>query len=144
MEPESCNMWLCSCFTLSQVELICVYFLVLSLKALEVPGVKVLRFESSLYFGNVERFRSALFEVTGRDPGIQPEKRKEVEVSYKHSDGKDKVRIPNEVNSNVKINKFTRRIEERMDKRGKSARMTEDKIQFYYVTNSKPNFAEGE
>ncbi|KAM7444005.1 hypothetical protein ABFA07_007374 [Porites harrisoni] len=48
--------------------------------AFEVPGVKVLRFESSLYFGNVERFRSALIAVAGRDPGVQQHKRKEVKL----------------------------------------------------------------
>ena len=42
--------------------------------------MKVLRFESSLYFGNVERFRSALIAVAGRDPGVQQHKRKEVKL----------------------------------------------------------------
>lgn len=42
--------------------------------ALEVPGIKVMRFESSLYFGNVERFRSAFVAITGHDPTIKEEK----------------------------------------------------------------------
>ena len=52
----------------------------LSLKAFEVHGVKVLRFESSLYFGNVERFRNALIDVTGRDPSMQQKPLKEVKL----------------------------------------------------------------
>jgi len=43
--------------------------------ALEVPGIKVMRFESSLYFGNVERFRKALVAITGHDPTIKEEKK---------------------------------------------------------------------
>ena len=33
-----------------------------------------MRFESSLYFGNVERFRSAFVAITGHDPTIKEEK----------------------------------------------------------------------
>ena len=64
---------------------------VFSLKALEVPGVKVLRFESSLYFGNVERFRNALVMVSGRDPGTQQEPRKEVKFTRKDVSESDKL-----------------------------------------------------
>ncbi|XP_073252722.1 prestin-like [Porites lutea] len=39
--------------------------------ATEVSGIKVLRFESTLYFGNVERFRNALYTVTGLDPNTE-------------------------------------------------------------------------
>ena len=147
---ESCNSWVCSVFQ----SFSSVYFLVLSLKALEVPGVKVLRFESSLYFGNVERFRSALIVVTGRDPSIQKEKRQEVEPADKHADDEDKLlenenghegcnsneRISNGVNSNVKINKLTRRIEERMEKCGKSARM---ETRSSFIMSPIPDFYRG-
>lgn len=34
-----------------------------------------MRFESSLYFGNVERFRKALVAITGHDPTIKEEKK---------------------------------------------------------------------
>ena len=50
---------------------------IFSLKATEIPGIKILRFESSLYFGNVERFRNAVVTATGLDPSNSP-KRKEV------------------------------------------------------------------
>ena len=62
-----------------------------SLKAFEVAGVKVLRFESSLYFGNVERFRNALVDITGRDPSIPQEPRKEVKLAEKDSDDKEEL-----------------------------------------------------
>lgn len=48
--------------------------------ATEVDGIKVMRFESSLYFANVERFRKALVSVTGKDPSIKEETRKEVKL----------------------------------------------------------------
>ena len=51
------------------------------LKAFEVPGVKVLRFESPLYFGNAERFRNALVAETGLDPSSQQQRRKEVRLA---------------------------------------------------------------
>jgi len=59
--------------------------------AFEVPGVKVLRFESSLYFGNVERFRNVLVDITGRDPSIPQEPRKEVKLAEKDSDDKEEL-----------------------------------------------------
>ena len=62
----------------------------LSLKAFEVPGVKVLRFESSLYFGNVERFRNALIDVTGRDPSVQQKLLKEVKLSGNRDQSEDR------------------------------------------------------
>ncbi|XP_020612029.1 solute carrier family 26 member 6-like isoform X1 [Orbicella faveolata] len=46
--------------------------------AFEVPGVKVLRLESPLYFGNAERFRNALIATAGLDPSTQQQPRKEV------------------------------------------------------------------
>lgn len=54
--------------------------------AFEVPGMKVLRFESSLYFGNAERFRNALVDVTGRDPSVQQKSREEVKPTNENFD----------------------------------------------------------
>lgn len=51
-----------------------------SLKATEVSGIKVLRFESTLYFGNVERFRNALYTVTGLDPNTEGQPKIEVRL----------------------------------------------------------------
>ncbi|KAJ7388826.1 hypothetical protein OS493_035383 [Desmophyllum pertusum] len=65
--------------------------------AFEVPGVKVLRFESSLYFGNVERFRNALVVATGLDPSTQQEPRKEIALANNDSDEKDEL-LENENN----------------------------------------------
>ncbi|XP_066017113.1 prestin isoform X1 [Pocillopora verrucosa] len=48
--------------------------------AFEVPGVKVLRLESPLYFGNVERFRNALVSASGLDPSSQQKARKRVKL----------------------------------------------------------------
>lgn len=62
-----------------------------SLKAFEVPGVKVLRLESPLYFGNVERFRSALVAAAGLDPSTQQQPRKEVKLASNDSDEKDEL-----------------------------------------------------
>lgn len=39
-----------------------------------------MRFESSLYFANVERFRKALVSVTGKDPSIKEETRQDVKL----------------------------------------------------------------
>lgn len=64
---------------------------VISLKAFEVPGVKVLRFESPLYFGNVERFRNALVAATGLDPSTQQQPRKEVKPASNDSDERDEL-----------------------------------------------------
>ena len=55
-----------------------------------------MRFESSLYFANVERFRKALVSVTGKDPSIKEEERKEVklenggEVTQRHQNAKQR------------------------------------------------------
>lgn len=38
----------------------------------------MLRFESTLYFGNVERFRNALYTVTGLDPNTEEQPKIEV------------------------------------------------------------------
>ena len=43
--------------------------------------MKVLRLESPLYFGNVERFRNALVIATGLDPCAQQKPRKEVKLA---------------------------------------------------------------
>ena len=51
------------------------------LKAFEVPGVKVLRLESPLYFGNVERFRNVLVSASGLDPSSQQKARKRVKLA---------------------------------------------------------------
>ncbi|XP_078370071.1 prestin-like isoform X2 [Oculina patagonica] len=59
--------------------------------AFEVPGVKVLRLESPLYFGNVERFRSALVAAAGLDPSTQQQPRKEVKLANNDSDEKDEL-----------------------------------------------------
>jgi len=55
--------------------------------ATEVAGIKVMRFESSLYFANVERFRKALVSVTGKDPSIKEEERKEVKLANGDNEG---------------------------------------------------------
>lgn len=46
-----------------------------------------MRFESSLYFANVERFRKALVAVTGKDPSIKEEERKEVKLVNGDNEG---------------------------------------------------------
>lgn len=46
----------------------------------------MLRFESSLYFGNAERFRNALVDVTGRDPSVQQKSREEVKPTNENFD----------------------------------------------------------
>ena len=53
------------------------------MQASEVSGIKVMRFESSLYFGNVERFRSALVTITGHDPTMQQGTRQEIKLDGK-------------------------------------------------------------
>ena len=45
----------------------------------------MVRFESTLYFGNVERFRNMLITITGQDPSIQQKPRKEVKVEGEDS-----------------------------------------------------------
>ena len=35
---------------------------------ISVPGIKIFRFESNLYFANAEQFRDRLFERTGLNP----------------------------------------------------------------------------
>lgn len=63
----------------------------LSLKAFEVPGVKVLRLESPLYFGNAERFRNALIATAGVDPGTRQQQRKEVKLDKNNSDDQEEL-----------------------------------------------------
>ena len=46
-----------------------------------------MRFESSLYFANVERFRKSLVSVTGKDPSIKQEERKEVKLANGVNEG---------------------------------------------------------
>lgn len=53
--------------------------------------MKVLRLESPLYFGNVERFRSALVAAAGLDPSTQQQPRKEVKLANNDSDEKDEL-----------------------------------------------------
>ena len=43
-------------------------FLLSCFQASEIPGIKIFRFESSLYFANCENFRSSLYELTGVNP----------------------------------------------------------------------------
>lgn len=79
--------------------------------------MKVLRFESSLYFGNVERFRSALIAVVGRDPGVQQHTRKEVKLqsgdkaelleNEQEDDFSDNQEIPNGVRNSFFSSSFT-------------------------------------
>ena len=38
------------------------------LQAKPVPGVKIFRFESTIFYANAEYFRSTLIELTGVDP----------------------------------------------------------------------------
>ena len=56
-----------------------------------------MRFESSLYFGNVERFRSALVQIAGCDPNVQQQQgtRKEVKLGKNNADD-DVVLLENE------------------------------------------------
>ena len=56
----------------------------------------MVRFESTLYFGNVERFRNMLIAITGQDPSIQQKKRKEVKIDTEGEDPLLKL-IENEV-----------------------------------------------
>ena len=44
----------------------CWYFFLL--QARPVPGVKIFRFESTIFYANAEYFRSTLIELTGVDP----------------------------------------------------------------------------
>lgn len=44
----------------------CWYFFLLQAKP--VPGVKIFRFESTIFYANAEYFRSTLIELTGVDP----------------------------------------------------------------------------
>lgn len=46
-----------------------------------------MRFESSLYFANVERFRKSLVAVTGKDPSVKEEERKEVKLANGSNEG---------------------------------------------------------
>lgn len=46
-----------------------------------------MRFESSLYFANVERFRKSLVAVTGKDPSIKEEVRNEVNLANGSNEG---------------------------------------------------------
>lgn len=48
--------------------------------------MKVLRLESPLYFGNAERFRSALIATAGMDPGARQQPRKEVKLDSNNAD----------------------------------------------------------
>lgn len=48
--------------------------------------MKVLRLESPLYFGNAERFRTALITTAGLDPSAQQQSRKEVKLDGNESD----------------------------------------------------------
>ena len=56
-----------------------------------------MRFESTLYFGNVERFRNMLVDITGQDPSIQQEPQKEVKVAEGADSSENAILIDNEV-----------------------------------------------
>ena len=78
------------------------FFLV---QATEVPGVKVFRYESSLFFANAENFVNAVAELTGVDPSKPTTKENEIVLKFErmssfrnpsaeennslHSDGED-------------------------------------------------------
>ena len=38
------------------------------LKAKEIPGIKIFRFDGAVYFANAERFKTNLYKYTGLDP----------------------------------------------------------------------------
>lgn len=65
-------------------------------RASEVSGVKVMRFESSLYFGNVERFRSALVTIAGQDPTMQQGTRQEIKLVGKGDADDNEALLENE------------------------------------------------
>ncbi|XP_015775140.1 PREDICTED: pendrin-like isoform X2 [Acropora digitifera] len=65
-------------------------------RASEVSGVKVMRFESSLYFGNVERFRSALVTIAGQDPTMQQGTRQEINLVGKGDADDNEALLENE------------------------------------------------
>ncbi|PFX33451.1 sulfate anion transporter 1-like isoform X1 [Stylophora pistillata] len=67
--------------------------------AFEVPGVKVLRLESPLYFGNAERFRSALVSTTGLDPSAEQKAGEEVKQKN-DEENNDLLRNEDKGNSN--------------------------------------------
>lgn len=66
------------------------------MQASEVSGVKVMRFESSLYFGNVERFRSALVTIAGQDPTMQQSTRQEIKLVGKGDADDNEALLENE------------------------------------------------
>lgn len=51
--------------------------------ASEIPGIKIFRFDSSLYFANCENFRSRLYELTGVNPRKLKKKQQKAEKKKK-------------------------------------------------------------
>ena len=62
----------------------------------------MVRFESTLYFGNVERFRNMLVAITGKDPSIKQEPRVEL-AEIADSDENVKL-IENEIGEDYRKN----------------------------------------
>ncbi|XP_064607469.1 prestin-like [Liolophura sinensis] len=44
--------------------------------AQEIPGIKIFRFESSLYYANIDRFRDRLYELSSVNPSVLKRKKK--------------------------------------------------------------------
>ena len=57
-------------------------------QAKPIPGIKIFRFESAMFYANSEYFRSTLIEMTGVDPQ-NPNKRSRLgssAVRYRHNE----------------------------------------------------------
>ena len=63
-----------------------------------------MRFESSLYFGNVERFRSALVTIAGQDPTMQQGTRQEIELVGKGDADDNEALLENEHSEQIGSN----------------------------------------
>ena len=63
-----------------------------------------MRFESSLYFGNVERFRSALVTIAGQDPTMQQSTRQEIKLVGKGDADDNEALLENEHSEEIGSN----------------------------------------
>lgn len=58
--------------------------IVFYVQAQEIPGIKVFRFTSSLYYANTEHFTHKLYRKTGCDPGeIRANQKRQVALAEK-------------------------------------------------------------
>ena len=53
------------------------------IQAREIPGIKIYRFESSLYYANAEHFLTKLFHKSGVNPRDLKQARKKLEKKHK-------------------------------------------------------------